>query len=312
MDDALGVRGDESGERLPRNRQRARQRNASFFSENGREILAFDVRHRDVLDAVDLSEVVNSDDVLVRDLPREEQLALESPLQILGGRLVVGNLRPNHLQRDRDAKLGVPCLVDGAHAAEAKQSRDAVAGPEVRADGKRPGRTVARRAGAGLSPRGVTTQASGIGVRTRGTAHDASGVGVRARGAAPELGGIGVRRAAPPPRRVASASERGAPPPRRVATASGRGAPPPRRVASASGRGAPPPRRVTSASGRVALPPRRVASASGRVALPPRRVASASGRVAPPPRRVTSGASTVGGKSCVASWLTDGAPTRVA
>ena len=39
-----------------------------------------DVRHRDVLDAVDLAEVVNADDVLVRDLAGEQQLALEAPL----------------------------------------------------------------------------------------------------------------------------------------------------------------------------------------------------------------------------------------
>ena len=49
------------------------------------EIGAVDVRHRDVLDAVDLAEVVNADDVLVRDLAREQQLALEAPLD-LGGR----------------------------------------------------------------------------------------------------------------------------------------------------------------------------------------------------------------------------------
>ena len=48
--------------------------------EDGREVRALDVRHRDVLDAVDLAEVVNADDVLVRDLAREQQLALEAPL----------------------------------------------------------------------------------------------------------------------------------------------------------------------------------------------------------------------------------------
>ena len=48
--------------------------------EDGREIVALDVRHRDVLDAVDLAEIVNADDVLVRDLPGEQQLALEAAL----------------------------------------------------------------------------------------------------------------------------------------------------------------------------------------------------------------------------------------
>ena len=41
-----------------------------------------DVRHRDVLDAVDLAEVVDADDVLVRDLAREQQFALEAPLEL--------------------------------------------------------------------------------------------------------------------------------------------------------------------------------------------------------------------------------------
>jgi hypothetical protein len=192
MDDALGVRGDKSESDCLRDRQRARQRNASFFSENGREILAFDVRHRDVLDAVDFSKVVNSDDVLVRDLPGEEQLTLETPLQVLGVRLVVGNLRSNHLQCDRDAKLGVPRFVDGAHAAEAKQSGDAIPGPEVRADGQRPGSVTARRARPGTESSGVATQPSGVPVSRAGPASNTSGVGVRRRGAAPKASGISV------------------------------------------------------------------------------------------------------------------------
>ena len=192
MDNALGVRGDKSGERLLRDRERARQRNAAVFPEHGREIPAFDVRHRDVLDAVDLSEVVNPDDVLVRDLPGEEQLALESPLQILGGRLIVCNLRPNHLQRDGDAKLGVPRLVDGAHAAEAEKSRDAVPAPELRADGKRPEPVVACRARSRTESSVIATQLSGIAVRMTGAASNASGVGIRPRCAPPEPGGVSI------------------------------------------------------------------------------------------------------------------------
>ena len=45
-----------------------------------RQVGALDERHRDVLDAVDLAEVVNADDVLVGDLTGEQQLALEAPL----------------------------------------------------------------------------------------------------------------------------------------------------------------------------------------------------------------------------------------
>ena len=167
--------------------------------KNGREILAFDVRHRDVLDAVDLSEVVNSDDVLVRDLPGEEQLALESPLQVLGGGLIVCNLRPNHLQRDRDAKLGVPRLVDGAHAAEAKQSGNAVTGAELRPDREWPSRTVARRPRSGTESRGIATQLSGIAAQASGTGARWGAapprrvdVGVRRRDAGPEASGVSI------------------------------------------------------------------------------------------------------------------------
>ena len=48
--------------------------------DSGREVGAVDVRHRDVLDAVDLAEVVNADDVLVRDLAGQQQFALEAAL----------------------------------------------------------------------------------------------------------------------------------------------------------------------------------------------------------------------------------------
>ena len=92
-----------------------------------REIGALDVRHRDVLDAVDLAEVVNADDVLVRDLAREQQLALEAALDFRGRRRIRHHLGPNHLDRDRDAELRVPRLIDRAHAADAEQPDDVIA-----------------------------------------------------------------------------------------------------------------------------------------------------------------------------------------
>ena len=50
-----------------------------------RQVRALDVRHRDVLDAVDLADVVNADDVLVGDLAGEQQLALEPSLESSAG-----------------------------------------------------------------------------------------------------------------------------------------------------------------------------------------------------------------------------------
>ena len=48
-----------------------------------RQRLALDERHRQVLDAVDLAEVVDADDVLVGDLAGQHQLALEALLELL-------------------------------------------------------------------------------------------------------------------------------------------------------------------------------------------------------------------------------------
>ena len=53
----------------------------------------------------DFAQVVNADDVLVRDLAGQQQLALEAALQ-LGGRLRLRDgFRPNDLEGDRDAQL---------------------------------------------------------------------------------------------------------------------------------------------------------------------------------------------------------------
>ena len=72
------------------------------------EVGALDVRHRDVLDAADLTEIVNADDVPVRDLPREQQLALETPLDF-GRRLRIGHhFGANHLDGDRRPRVPHP------------------------------------------------------------------------------------------------------------------------------------------------------------------------------------------------------------
>ena len=63
-----------------RDAQHLRNRQLALALQNRGEVRAVDVRHRDVLDAVDLAEIVNADDVLVRDLARQQQLALEAPL----------------------------------------------------------------------------------------------------------------------------------------------------------------------------------------------------------------------------------------
>ncbi len=92
-----------------------------------RQRLAFHERHRQVLDAVDLAEVVDADDVLVGDLARQHELALEALLELLRRGRVRLRGRTDHLDRHRDAELVIERLIDGAHAAGAEQLQDRVA-----------------------------------------------------------------------------------------------------------------------------------------------------------------------------------------
>ena len=87
----------------PRDAQHAQNRQLAVAREDRREIVPLDVWHRDVLDAVNLAEVVDADDVLVRDLARQQQLALEAALQVTRGLWIGSDLRPHDLERDRDA-----------------------------------------------------------------------------------------------------------------------------------------------------------------------------------------------------------------
>ena len=125
MDDAGLVRGDEPAEQSDA-RCAATRDTGSLPSRRSdrREIVALDVRHRDVLGAVDLAEVVNADDVLVGDLTGQQQLALESPLDLRSGAADPRSPRTDHLDRHGDAQLLVPRLVDDAHAADAEQTDD--------------------------------------------------------------------------------------------------------------------------------------------------------------------------------------------
>src|SRR2546422_371144 len=61
VDDARLVRGLESADHLPGEVQRAADREPALPAQLGGEILALHVRHRDVLDAIDLAGIVRSD-----------------------------------------------------------------------------------------------------------------------------------------------------------------------------------------------------------------------------------------------------------
>ena len=121
-----------------------------------REVVALDVRHRDVLDAVDLAEIVNADDVLVRDLAGEQQLALEAPLDFLRRPRIGDRFRAGSPSARPRRRAPVPRLVDRAHAADPEQPDDVIARAEGLARRERTGMRLAdgyRRQRAALCPR---------------------------------------------------------------------------------------------------------------------------------------------------------------
>ena len=122
MNHAGFVRGLKARRDLADDRHHPGNGQLGRVAQDRRQVRAFDVRHRDVLDAVDLSEVVNADDVLVGDLAGEQELLLEPALDILRPVGILRRLRANDLQRDGDVQLRVPRLIDGAHPADAELS----------------------------------------------------------------------------------------------------------------------------------------------------------------------------------------------
>ena len=132
VDDTRLVRRAHAANHLPRDRDGTRDGQLTLFLQDRREIAALDVGHRQVLDAVDLAEIVDADDVLVRDLTGEQQLAFEPLLEIPRHRRIRGDLRTDHFQRDRDSQRVVPRLIHGAHAADTEQTNQVIARPEGR------------------------------------------------------------------------------------------------------------------------------------------------------------------------------------
>jgi len=147
--DAGLVRGNQPRDDLPGDRQDPAEGHPALAGQDRREIRAVDVRHRDVLDAVDLANVVDADHVPVGDLAGKQQLALEPPFDVLCNDGVRHGLRTDDLDRNRYVQLLIPRLVDRSHAARPEQADDAVAGAEVLADLKRARRVEVVLAGSG-------------------------------------------------------------------------------------------------------------------------------------------------------------------
>ena len=145
VDHAHLVGGAKAVGHLPCDRDGLGEGKASVLGQKPREVVSLDVGHGEVLDAVDVAEVVDADHVGVSDLPGEKELALEAPFQVFGyGRVLVG-LGPDHLEGHGHPELGVPGLINGAHAPRAQQADDVVARTEGFSDHEQAGAAAARR-----------------------------------------------------------------------------------------------------------------------------------------------------------------------
>ena len=114
------------------------------------ETLAFDEAHREREHAVAVLDGVNGDDVRMRERRRGSGLA-EEPL---AERAIAGELRWEHLERDRPVELEIAREIDGAHAAATELALDGVTVAEPAANvvegggGRRHGHRLGRGSGA--------------------------------------------------------------------------------------------------------------------------------------------------------------------
>src|SRR5262249_40133261 len=84
-----------------------------------------------------LAKVVNPNDVLVCDLTREHELALEPPFDVSCRSRIGSRLGANDFNRDGDTQLGIPRLIDRAHSTDAEETEDVVPAAECLAGRQR-------------------------------------------------------------------------------------------------------------------------------------------------------------------------------
>ncbi len=119
VDHALVVRVPESRADLDRDLCRAAGVDPAGLQQLAKA-LPVHVLHHDVVEGAGLAEVVDPDDVLVRQLRERTRLAREP----LGEAGLLAELGPQDLERDPAVELLLPRLVDRAHAALADPSHD--------------------------------------------------------------------------------------------------------------------------------------------------------------------------------------------
>ena len=120
MHDALVVGRRQPLRHLARDRHDPGHRQLALTAQQVGQRLAGNERHGQVLEAVDIADVVNADDVLVGDLTGQHQLALEAQLEVPCSSGVQLRTRANHLDGDAHTQLVVERVVDRAHAAGAE------------------------------------------------------------------------------------------------------------------------------------------------------------------------------------------------
>ena len=112
-------------------RSAARDRQRAVAREARREIVAVDVRHRDVLDAARSRrdrECGRRSVCVTWRASSSSRLKRRSMSSAAAGSR--RRFRTDHFQRDGDAELLIPRLIDGAHAAHAEQLDDVIARAE--------------------------------------------------------------------------------------------------------------------------------------------------------------------------------------
>src|SRR5579872_5577793 len=87
------------------------------------QVPAFDVVHGDELAPVGHPEIEDPDNVLVRDLARQNQLLLETPQYLR----ISGQVGANHLQGHEPVEFAISSFINGAHAALAQAIENLVA-----------------------------------------------------------------------------------------------------------------------------------------------------------------------------------------
>ncbi len=144
MHDPRFVRRQKPGRDVTDDAKRSGLRELALTLQHRGEIRSLEVGHRDVLDAVDFAEIVNADHVPVGDLAGQDQFLFEPALHFLGGKGISRCFGTNDLERHTLRQLRIPDLIDGAHAANAKDFDDVITGSERLADREGTGIGLAR------------------------------------------------------------------------------------------------------------------------------------------------------------------------